>query len=213
MRRSAGESSVGTQVTSFAVVHVQIRSSWDRPWKAAQWRGAHGSQASQRQWEKHQWKSTLRMATKARRANTSRGRRASTKARESTKASKRAVQSSRAAVVFAESGDTSSEIVATRTPSLRWKRKGLSSHQRTTMRAAAQTRVPPPPPGLRSFATSQATLGKISTLKDEHAHSGWLCAHATDVNDTRLRGILSSYWWALWQLSTCVGLSTSHMSS
>ena len=60
--------------------------------------------------------------TKARRR-----RRARTKARESTKVSKRAAQSSRAIVVIAEIGGTSSEIVATRTPSLRWRRRTLSN--------------------------------------------------------------------------------------
>ena len=71
---------------------------------------------------------TVESCSAARRSQPgTKARRARTKARESTKVSKRAARSSRAIVVIAESEDTSSEIVATRTPSLRWRRRTLSN--------------------------------------------------------------------------------------
>ena len=57
----------------------------------ARQREGHGSQAIQRQWEKRQWKSTL----KVRKANTARARRARRKAKESTKVNTIAVLSLR----------------------------------------------------------------------------------------------------------------------
>ena len=100
--------------------------------------------------------------------------------RESTNVIKRAARSSRAIVVIPESGDTSSELVGTRRPSLRWMRRRLVFHRTTILRAAAQT-------GVSSTGTAQATSGTISTLMEDQAHSGWLCALVTDATDTQLR--------------------------
>ena len=51
--------------------------------------------------------------------------------------------------------------------------------------SSSTNRVTPPPPGLSSTGTAQSTSGKISTLMEDHAQSGWLCELVTGVDDTR----------------------------
>ena len=92
-----------------------------------------------------------------------------------------------ATVVIAESGDTSIEIVATRTAAEVDEDATVDPPNSSSNARSRTNGGPPPLLGLSAAGNPQMTAGTISTLVEDHACSGWLCAHATDANDTRLR--------------------------
>ena len=121
-------------------------------------------------------------------AITSRVKKSRDKGKGKQKVSKRAARSSRAIVVIAELGDTDRATVATRTTVAEVDEEKTVEPPNHSNASSSTNRVPSSPPGFKSSGTAQATSGTTSTLMEDHARSGWLCAFVTDVNDMRLRG-------------------------
>ena len=139
MRRASGESSTGTQDTPVAHLWFTTRPRHHEAESVKLLSGKTVMAATpfNDNGEKRQWKSTLCMETKARKANTPRARKARTRAKESTRVNTRAVLSLKAIAVTAESGDTSKKTVDTRTLLPKWMRRNLSNLH-TAARAAAR---------------------------------------------------------------------------
>ena len=77
--------------------------------------------------------------------------------------------------------------------------------------SSRKNRVTLPPPGLFHLEARSLQRGTMSTFKENHAESGWLCELVTGVDDTSVReNEFVEFLWIQEQQSMFVGLETSH---